>query len=153
MVDYTDASNIKLADKINENIDSDYKHRVYFAIAYSIVITIKNNVEDKTIINRLNPSFITIVNRSINAVNELAVVDTMVVKDMVNKFADFENTKVSANYLNIDSIYGLFKINEVFGKQMLENIDKDLNTFAKVSSLCIGSKLFEKDLKEIMLGE
>lgn len=153
MVDYTDASNIKLADKLNESIDSEYKNRAYFAIAYSIFITVKKNVEDKSIINRLNPTFISIANKSISAINELAVVDMPVIKDILYKFADFENTKVGDNYLNINSIYGLFKIEEVFGVNLLENIDKDLDAFRNITSLCLVSKLFDTDLKAIMLGE
>lgn len=153
MADYTDASNIKLADELNKSIDSDFKNRAYFAIAYSIFITIKDNVDDKGIINRLNPSFISIANRTINEINELSVIDTPVVKDMLFKFADFENTKVSNNYLSLSSIYGLFKIEEVFGINLLENVNKDLDSFRKITSLCLGSKVFYKDLKEIMLGE
>lgn len=153
MLDYTNADNIKLANKLNENIDLEYKNRAYFAIAYSIFITVKANIEDKSIINRLNPSFIGIANRSINKINELAVIDMPVVKDMLYKFADFENTKIDNNYLGMDSIYGLFKINEVFGLSLLENADKDLDTFKNITTLCLCSKLFEEDLKEIMLGE
>lgn len=153
MVDYTDASNIKLANELNKSIDSDFKHRAYFAIAYAVFNTLKNNTEDTKIINRLNPSFISIANRATSTINELAVIDMPVVKDMLYKFADFENTRISNNYLGLNSIYGLFKIEEVFGDSLLNNINDDLATFKNITSLCFSSKIFDTDLKAIMLGE
>lgn len=153
MIDYTDSSNIRLADEINKDIDLDFKSRVYFAIAYSLFIKIKKDVSDKSIINRLNTSFITIVNRSVNLINELSAVDTGVIKDYIFKFADFENSKIDNSFLSISSIYGLFKIKEIFGEGILKIIDKDLEQFKKVASLSISSKIFEVEITSIITGE
>lgn len=153
MVDFTNKANMALADKINKSVDLEFKTRVYFALAYSMFIKIKQEVADKAIVNRLNPIFISIVSKSVNTVNELAAVDTPVLKDMIYKFSDFENVKIDSDYLGLDSIYGLFKIEAVFGSATLEIVNKDLACFKSTSSLAIGSLLFNNDLTKIILGE
>lgn len=66
---------------------------MYFGIAYAVFNVIENNITDKSIIANNQPSFLNIIRRVLNDINELSPIDTDVVRNYILKFAEYYNAK------------------------------------------------------------
>lgn len=154
MVDYTNVSNINLGKLIASKNNADEKSVVYFGIAYAVFNVIESNIADKSIIANNQPSFLNIIRRVLNDINELSPIDTDVVRNYILKFAEYYNAKISRDFLAATNIYSIFNIDAIFGFGLLDLVNKNLELFKDIAKHTIVSKVVADDLiNKFLIGE